>query len=69
MLSLSNLLTVPQIFINNQHIGGADDTLNLLKGWDDDDSNGMSPLEIYEKLVANHADPTDPRLRPTTDGI
>jgi glutaredoxin 3 len=34
MLSLSDRLTVPQIFMNDKHIGGADDTLNLLDIWE-----------------------------------
>jgi glutaredoxin len=43
MLSLSDRLTVPQIFMNDKHIGGADDTLNLLDIWDDDTS-GLTPI-------------------------
>jgi glutaredoxin len=66
MLSLSDRLTVPQIFVNDQHIGGADDTLKLLEQWDNN-SKGLSPLEMYKNLVASEEDPTDPRLQPSTE--
>ena len=61
MLSLSDRLTVPQIFFNEQHIGGAEDTLKVLKEWD---KNGTLS---YDTQVSQYDDPTDPRLQPSTD--
>lgn len=56
MLALSDRLTVPQIFVNETHIGGADDTLNLLKSWDENLKEG------YEAFYGSSPDPTDARL-------
>eukprot|EP00980_Cylindrotheca_fusiformis_P001649 scaffold374_cov124-Cylindrotheca_fusiformis.AAC.8 len=56
MLALSDRLTVPQVFVNDTHIGGADDLLNLLKIWDEDLG------ESYSSFYDNSPDPTDPRL-------
>lgn len=66
MLSLSNRLTVPQIFVNEQHVGGADDALQLLEQWDNN-SKGLTAREMYDRLVASADSPTDPRLQPSTD--
>jgi glutaredoxin len=66
MLSLSDRLTVPQIFFNEKHIGGADDTLKVIKEWDDN-SHKSTPLQMYEREVGKYDDPTDPRLQPSTD--
>ncbi|CAJ1951760.1 unnamed protein product [Cylindrotheca closterium] len=52
MLSLSNRLTVPQVFVNYNHIGGADATMNLLAFWD----------ESGQLAYLNEPDPSDPRL-------
>ncbi|KAL3914828.1 MAG: hypothetical protein SGILL_005935 [Bacillariaceae sp.] len=62
MLSLSDKLTVPQVFINTAFVGGYGSTVKILKGWEE---NGKSPLDTYESLVANANDPTDPRLQPS----
>jgi glutaredoxin len=66
MLSLSNRLTVPQVFINEAYIGGSDETLKLLEQWDHN-SEGLSARKMYERLVVNAALPTDSRLQPSTD--
>mmetsp|Transcript_13925 Transcript_13925/g.23133 ORF Transcript_13925/g.23133 Transcript_13925/m.23133 type:complete len:570 (-) Transcript_13925:91-1800(-) len=76
MLSLSDRLTVPQLFVNEKHVGGADETLAYFKLWDDDasasslsddtstnSSNSSASLESwYQDKIAAMADPTDPRL-------
>ena len=68
MLSLSDRLTVPQVFFGEKHIGGADDTLALLQEWDDQiNSNNKTPLERYEVEIGAQPDPTDPRLRISTE--
>lgn len=68
MLSLSNRLTVPQIFFNEQHIGGAEETLNLLQKWDKETNVYQSPLERYQKTIEMKPNPTDLRLEiPSND--
>mmetsp|Transcript_14418 Transcript_14418/g.27025 ORF Transcript_14418/g.27025 Transcript_14418/m.27025 type:complete len:514 (+) Transcript_14418:120-1661(+) len=64
MLSLSDKLTVPQMFINSAYVGGLSQTLKVLKSWE---RAGSNPHEVYESLVAAASDPTDPRLQPSTD--
>lgn len=66
MLSLSDRLTVPQIFFNDTHIGGADDTLKVIDEWDHN-SKGWSPFIMYQRHVEKMDDPKDPRLQPSTD--
>eukprot|EP00591_Stephanopyxis_turris_P004432 CAMPEP_0195522288 /NCGR_PEP_ID=MMETSP0794_2-20130614/20286_1 /TAXON_ID=515487 /ORGANISM="Stephanopyxis turris, Strain CCMP 815" /LENGTH=521 /DNA_ID=CAMNT_0040652007 /DNA_START=64 /DNA_END=1629 /DNA_ORIENTATION=+ len=66
MLSLSDRLTVPQIFFNDEHIGGADETLVLLAKWDDE-KKYPSPLKRYQEEIESVTGPKDPRLSvPTT---
>jgi glutaredoxin len=60
MLSLSDRLTVPQIFVNENHIGGAKDTLKLLKTWDG------NIIDNYKSNCERDPDPTDPRLEVPT---
>ena len=61
MLQLADRLTVPQVFFNQKHIGGADETLAAIAEWD---------FERYQKEIASEADPTDPRLQvPTTPPV
>ncbi|CAB9514610.1 Glutaredoxin 3 [Seminavis robusta] len=78
MLALSDRLTVPQIFLNEKHIGGADDTLELLKEWDnncngdptsvtDDNETSLTPLQRYTATIASQPDPSDERLRISTE--
>lgn len=56
MLSLSDSLTVPQIFFNENHIGGATELLSLLEKW------GEEAFKKYEDEVKSQQDPSDPRL-------
>lgn len=72
MLSLADQLTVPQIFFNEQHIGGATDLLALLETWDKENENASesdkrSPLERYKTEIESKADPVDPRLQPSSE--
>lgn len=71
MLSLSDRLTVPQVFFGDDHIGGADDTLELLQSWDEDLQNGSSnfktPLEKYEAEIASQAETKDARFHISTE--
>merc|ERR1712038_1620031 len=55
MLSLSNSLTVPQIFFNKKHIGGATETIEFLEKEDYTKSR-------YKTEIQNQPDPTDERL-------
>ena len=65
MLTLTDRLTVPQIFLNDKHIGGADEAITLLKSWDDDKSY-TSSLERYRDEVESQPDPSDSRLMQPT---
>ena len=67
MLSLTDRLTVPQIFLNDEHVGGGDDLLVLLERWDEDIAHGDgstdgTPYDRYVRLVESGPDPTDARL-------
>lgn len=68
MLSLSNSLTVPQVFFNDSHIEeGAAGLFSLLKRWDEEEINGgPSAYEKVESDVLSKPDPTDSRLKPST---
>jgi len=64
MLSLSDSLTVPQIFFNEKHIGGATETIALLEHWDNTD--GSSALKTFEREIQSKPNPTDTKLQPST---
>lgn len=66
MMSLSNKIRAPQVFLNSTHIGGADEAIKLMKSWDKI-SQFDSPLETYENLVGQASDPIDPRLEPPVE--
>ncbi|CAB9514612.1 Protein of unknown function, DUF547 [Seminavis robusta] len=66
MLSITDRLTVPQVFFNETHIGGADDTFKVLEKWYHMDPSKSIRAQFHE-LVAAQPDPTDPRLAPSTD--
>lgn len=70
MLALADRLTVPQVFFNDKHIGGADDTLALLEKWDQE-RKYPTALERYEAEVSSVDDaPKDERLQvPTTPPV
>lgn len=64
MQSLADQLTVPQVFFNEKHIGGADDTIALLNQW------GDTAEERFKTEVESQPEPTDPRLAvPVTPAI
>jgi glutaredoxin len=65
MLALSDRLTVPQVFFNQNHVGGADDTFRILEQWYADGTKSLT--EHYHKEVGSLPDPTDPRLQPSTE--
>lgn len=66
LLSLSDSLTLPQIFFNEMHIGGSEELLSLIEQWDNEASTKGSPSKRFEKEVKELQDPTDPRLQPST---
>lgn len=69
MLSLADKLTVPQIFLNGQHVGGADDIIILLAKWDLE-KKYSTPLERYQREIETEKEPSDPRLAiPTTPPV
>lgn len=59
MLSLSDQMTVPQIFFNDDHIGGASELLYLLENWDS--RKGFK--WYYKANIESQKSPTDDRLR------
>lgn len=63
MLILSDQLTVPQVFFNDKHMGGADDTIAVLKKWEEEMSH-KTLLQRYQEEIESHPDSTDPRLQP-----
>lgn len=63
MVSLSNCLTVPQVFFNDEYIGGADDLSAFLSKWESKEE----ALDYYKQEVESKPDPVDKRLeQPTT---
>ena len=68
MLSISDSFSVPQVFFNDTHIGGATETLTILEKWrsevDVEDHDTL--LDRIEREVMLQEDPTDPRLAPST---
>lgn len=70
MLSLADRLTVPQVFFNDTHIGGADDTIAVLEKWDAE-KKYSTPLERYQQEIESlDGCPQDPRLAiPTTPPV
>lgn len=66
LLNLSNVLTVPQCFFNDTHVGGAEELVKLLQGWDEEESSMGSAFQRYEKEVKSQPESTDPRLQPST---
>jgi glutaredoxin 3 len=58
MLSLSDKLTVPQVFLNETLIGGTEETLKLFQ-------QCVSIPNAYENFCGRADEPKDPRLAPT----
>ena len=66
MLSIADRLTVPQVFFNSKHIGGADETIAELDKWDEEHSFATA-LDQYKMEIEAQPDPEDSRLAiPTT---
>lgn len=64
MLTLSDRLTVPQVFLNEEHLGGADEIISLFKEWDE---KLIEEPTFYKSAFTLEIDgPTDPRLLPPT---
>lgn len=63
MLALTDRLTVPQIFFNENHIGGADETIKVLESWDNDEGKYENAKERYESEIESQPDPVDVRLQ------
>ena len=55
------LLETPVIFFNDECMGGAQETWNRIRQWDQDPHR--TPLELYEYTISAAKDTTDPRLR------
>ena len=62
MLKLSDRMSTPQVFFNTRHVGGADETIALLKKWDNDKERYKSALERYQDEIEKYADPSNPRF-------
>lgn len=60
MSAMANRVSLPQVFFNEKHVGGADDLVKVLEGWDSQKSKTAKTL--YEECVASYPNPTDPRL-------
>ena len=70
MIALSNgASTVPQIFFNEQHVGGADDLVKLLQDWDSTSSRNSSrnSNKSSARTILQAPDPEDPRLAPSPE--
>jgi len=76
MISLTDRFTVPQIFLNMNHVGGSEEALVMLTKWDkdiaNDDNNCLdkTPYDRYIRLVESKPDPNDERLAiPEGEGV
>jgi len=71
MLALQKGFTVPQIFFNDKHIGGAMETVMLLEQWDEEEGNDEDGTygahKRYLREVDAFPEPTDPRLATPPD--
>ena len=75
MISLTERLTVPQVFFNSKHIGGAEEVLAILAKWDEEIASSdplsscgdKTPLERYTRLIKSKPDPADERLAIPTE--
>ena len=66
MQSLTGQLTVPQVFFNERHVGGANETIEILEDWDMETKSkncrDRNVREHYIRMVAEQEDPMDERL-------
>lgn len=54
---------MPQVFFNEKHIGGADDTIALLNEWDEELKGGaVTAKDKYMDTIESEAGPYDVRL-------
>jgi glutaredoxin 3 len=73
MISLANgVCTVPQVFFNDQHVGGADDLIKLVQALENGKTGvtGKKSDDIHAQWaqkVHQAPDPKDPRLAPPSD--
>lgn len=71
MLQLSDRLTVPQVFFNSKHIGGANETMEYMQieKWLDNNNNNNhgTAKDKYDQTISNEPDPIDQRLRLPTE--
>jgi glutaredoxin len=65
MLRLTNEYSIPQIFFNEEYIGGTDELITFFEVLDSvlESRDSRTPLEVYLQDVASKPDPSDPRLR------
>jgi glutaredoxin 3 len=67
MLALTDRYTVPQVFFNENHIGGADETIALLNEWDEELKGGSTTAkDRYVETIEAEAGPYDVRLAKPT---
>jgi len=69
MLSLADSLTVPHIFFNDRHIGGATELIALLEEWDQGAGTGTGTGSAHDRIHKEYLskdDPSDPRLEAST---
>lgn len=72
MISLTDQTSVPQVFFNDNHVGGSEEALAMLAKWDEeiarqeDCEDKKSPHDHYVKLIESEPDPTDERLATPT---
>ena len=66
MMALSQRTSTPQIFFNTRHVGGADDTIQLLHEWDHD-KRYESAHARFQQEVEHHFDPSNARFQVPQD--
>lgn len=70
MISLTDRTAVPQVFLNDEYVGGSEETLAILTKWDediekdddDDCTRDKTHFDRYFRLIESKSDPTDERL-------
>lgn len=62
MVALSDRMSTPQVFFNTRHVGGADETIELLHKWDKEKKKYKTPLERYQAEIGRHPDPGNARF-------
>ena len=71
MQELTGKRTVPQVFFNDEHVGGATDTLDRIFLWrqpsGEPEESASTPLQRYQMEISGQDDPDDPRLLPVEE--